>query len=151
VIDPNNPTQTESLAAQYVELRKSGAAPHPQSPAGAALLSAYNRWKDTQARKDLGATGVATLNVKPSRDDVDKARRKAAKKAAKRLRAARLAVAAAGPNLEPRAMRKAEAAMKYAIERGVPGNPGQIGYAAYVRAGGQSSRAVFGRRVQGRT
>jgi hypothetical protein len=150
MIDPLNPEHDRALASQLVEMKKAGMAPPAESPAGMALLAGYRRWKEAEAQKALG-TETTFIN-KVSQEDTETAKRKSAKRAAKQMRRARIAMATAGPrNVEDRAVRKAEKAMRYCIEQRVPGNPAAAGFMAYQRAGGRLTRAQFGRKMQGRT
>lgn len=116
IIDARNRAQTEELASQYLELRKSGMAPHPESPAGAALLAAYNRQRAAQAAQALDtATKGAAIALRVTADERLRSKRKAAKKAAKKLRRAREAAAVVGPKaIDDRAQSKGEKAMRAA-------------------------------------
>ncbi|HUA96418.1 MAG TPA: hypothetical protein VMB82_12950, partial [Acidimicrobiales bacterium] len=49
-----DPIQDRALGESLVSLTKSGQAPPPQSPAGAALLSAYRRWQAQQNNTSVG-------------------------------------------------------------------------------------------------
>ena len=88
LVNPNDQAQTKALAEQYTEMVKSGTAPHSQSPAGAALLAAYNRHKAAERSHELEVTATASaLAMKAmtvSAEERKKIQRKAKRKEAKR-------------------------------------------------------------------
>ena len=153
LIDHSDPVQTEILAQQYSELVKSGTAPHPQSPAGAALLAAYGRWQAQKVGQTVGTT-IASVEVavKASQDEIKKARkqaeRKAAKKAARKIRKARKAAALAGPALEERALRRSEKRLRAALEARRPKEEAlAAAFRLYREQGGRLTQRQWGHRV----
>lgn len=150
IIDRNNLPQQEALAQQYLELTKSGLAPHPQSPAGSALLRAYTDWKSRDAAAGAAAVKSAMrISSEEKRAIRQKAERKAGKKAARKLKRARNAVGALKPGtLEAHADKKGRQAARRAVQRGQP-NPGQLGFNHYRAEGGKLSAAQWARRLKG--
>jgi hypothetical protein len=149
LINRNDETQTAILAGQYEELAKSGSAPHPQSPAGAALLRAYRQHQANQEnRGTVAALLGASIAVKASRAETKKIQAKQAKKAAKKLHKARKAMVAAGPELEARAMRRSVKRIKSALHSGMK-TPEALdrGFDAYREDGGRLSSAGWKRRM----
>ena len=150
LINSHDDAQTEDLASQCGDLVKSGMAPHPASPAGAALLSAYNRWKARQSADQLGtASKAAAIAVRVTRDEAERARRKQAKKAARKLKRAREAMALAGPGLEERAMRRSTKRMRIALESGRSSAAAVgAGFECYRLEGGKLTEAQWKRKLQ---
>lgn len=149
LIDQTNEAQTEALAGEYQELLKSGLAPHPQSPAGAALLRAYKAHQaNQQNRGTVAAMTAASIVIQANRDEVRQARKKMAKRAAKQLKKARRAAALAGPALEERALRRGEKRMRSAVDSGMS-TPKALdaGFDAYREDGGRLTIAGWKRKM----
>jgi hypothetical protein len=150
IIDRNNIAQSDALASQYRDLLKSGMAPHPQSPAGSALLRAYTDWKARDAAQGTAAVKAAMrISSEEKRAIRQKAERKAGKKAARKLKRARNAVGALAPGtLEARADKRGRKAARRAVARRQV-NPGMVGYRAYRAEGGKLTAAAWARRLKG--
>jgi hypothetical protein len=149
LINRNDETQTGFLAGQYEELQKSGLAPHPQSPAGAALLRAY---KQHQANQENQGTAAAVLSagivVKTSMAEVKRLQKKQAKKAAKKLRKFRKAYALAPSAVEDRAMRQGIKRLRSALDAHMTSADAlNAGFDAYQRDGGKLTLGGFKRRM----
>ncbi len=150
IVDRANIAQGDALAEQYRDLMKAGTAPHPQSPAGAALLRAYRDWQAREAAKGAAAVKSAMrISSEERREIKRRAEKKAAKKAARKLKRAREAVGALPPgSLEARADAKGRKMARWAVEQGRP-NPVQVGYNRYRSEGGKLSLAAWARRLKG--
>jgi hypothetical protein len=140
----------------------------PQQPSGANLLEAYKAWRarqtpvDAQAhagtiddlRGDVAAIGrrldgIAAKQARPTGADVELARQKAAKGAAKQLRKARRAAALATPAaIEEHATAKSTRAMSKAISGGST-TVGALtaGFAAYRDGGGRLTETAWRNRI----
>jgi hypothetical protein len=148
IIDHRNHEQTAALASQYMELQKSGMAPHPQSPAGAALLKAYRSWQVHQENQQTSsAVQAVSIAVKLTRNEAEQARKKQAKKAAKQLKKARKAMALAGPGLEERAIRRSKKRIVSARKSGATAASAlAAGFECYRLEGGKLTEAQWKRR-----
>ncbi len=152
IIDHHDPVQNELVAKQYVDEMTSGRAPHPESPRGAALSSAYRAWQDRQRSGQVAvAKAAAIAAVQVTSDERKKARKKAARKAARKLKRARAAVALAPEAVEERAQRRSERRMRKMVEARIPGDPLAVGFLTYQKEGGKLSRAAWKRRTAQRT
>ncbi len=152
LVNRTDDTQTALLAGQYEDLQKSGMAPHPQSPVGAALLRAYKQHRANVENEGTAAAVLgATIAVKASRAETKRIQAKQAKKAVKKLRKARMAAALAGPALEDRAMRRGAKRMRSALDSGMTAADAVLaGFDAYQEEGGRLARDGFKRKIAGR-
>jgi hypothetical protein len=149
LVNPKDRAQTAVLAGQYVELAKSAMAPHPQSPAGAALLGAYNRWRAQQAGEELStAVKASAIAMTITADERKRIQKKAAKKAAKKIKRAREAAALAGPALEERAVDRSVRRMQIALTSGRSTAAAlAAGFECYTMEGGKLGLAAWKRKI----
>lgn len=138
----NDPFTTGS--ASMAKAVVGGFTPDGRSPAGQSLADAYAAWKARQADPP-----EVQKRLTVDADDRAKAKRKAAKRAAKKLRQAREALAVASPGaVEERAMGKGHKAVAERLaEGGTQLDATARGYARYKRHGGTASLAAWRRKA----
>ncbi len=147
LINRSDEAQVAELASQFEELRKSGLAPHPQSPAGRAqLLVIKQHLANLENRETAAAVLGASVAVAAGRSEAKKHAKKAAK-----LRKAGRADSPAGPALEDRAMRRGLKRTRSALDSGMSAADALLaGFDAYQEEGGRLTSAGFRRKIAGR-